>query len=45
MAGVLVHVHHDDGQFAANSLGVLAKAAGLGGEVTAFVAGSGIDDG
>jgi electron transfer flavoprotein alpha subunit len=45
MAGVLVHVHHDDGQFSANSLGVLAKAAGLGGEVTAFVAGSGIDDG
>jgi electron transfer flavoprotein alpha subunit len=44
MPGVLVHVHHDDGQFAANSLGVLAKAADLGGEVTAFVAGAGIDD-
>jgi len=43
--GVLVFVHHDDGQFAANSLGVLAKAATLGGDVTAFVAGSGIDDG
>ncbi|HEY2788566.1 MAG TPA: electron transfer flavoprotein subunit alpha/FixB family protein [Gaiellales bacterium] len=45
MAGVLVYAHHDDGQFAANSLGILAKAATLGGEVTAFVAGSGIDDG
>ncbi len=42
--GVLVYAHHDDGQFAANSLGILAKAATLGGEVTAFVAGSGIDD-
>ena len=45
MPGLLVYVHHDDGQFAANSLGVLAKAAGIGGEVTAFVAGAGIDDG
>jgi electron transfer flavoprotein alpha subunit len=45
MPGLLVFVHHDDGQFAANSLGVLAKAATLGGDVTAFVAGSGIDDG
>ena len=44
MAGVLVYAHHDDGEFAANSLGILAKAATLGGEVTAFVAGSGIDD-
>jgi len=43
--GVLVYAHHDDGEFAANSLGILAKAATLGGEVTAFVAGSGIDDG
>jgi electron transfer flavoprotein alpha subunit len=43
--GILVYVHHDEGEFSANSLGVLAKAAGLGGEVTAFVAGSGIDDG
>jgi electron transfer flavoprotein alpha subunit len=42
---VLVYMHHDDGEFSANSLGVLAKAAGLGGDVTAFVAGSGIDDG
>jgi electron transfer flavoprotein alpha subunit len=44
MAGILVYVHHDDGEFAPNSLGVLARAAALGGEVTAFVAGSGIDD-
>jgi len=43
--GILVYMHHDDGQFSANSLGVLAKAADLGGDVTAFVAGSGIDEG
>ena len=42
---LLVHVHHDDGEFNPNSLGVLAAAAGLGAQVTAFVAGSGIDDG
>jgi electron transfer flavoprotein alpha subunit len=41
---LLVYAHHDDGQFSANSLGVLAKAASLGGDVTAFVAGSGIED-
>jgi electron transfer flavoprotein alpha subunit len=45
VAGLLVYVHHDDGEFSPQGLGVLAKAAGLGGEVTAFVAGSGIDDG
>jgi electron transfer flavoprotein alpha subunit len=45
VAGILVYVHHDDGEFAANSLGVLAKAATLGGDVTAFVAGTGIEDG
>jgi electron transfer flavoprotein alpha subunit len=45
MARLLVYVHHDDGEFAQNSLGVLARAAALDGEVTAFVAGSGIDDG
>jgi electron transfer flavoprotein alpha subunit len=45
MADVLVFVHHDDGEFAANSLGALAKAAQLAGDVTAFVAGSGLDDG
>ena len=42
---LLVHVHHDDGEFSDQSLGVLAKAATLGADVTAFVAGSGIDDG
>ncbi len=40
----LVQVQHDGGQFAANSLGMLVKAASLGGEVTAFVAGSGVDE-
>ena len=45
MAGLLVYVHHDDGEFSPQGLGLLAKAAGLGGDVTAFVAGSGIDDG
>jgi len=45
MAGVLVYVDHDDGAFNPNSLGVLVKAASLGVPVTAFVAGSGIDDG
>ena len=42
---LLVYVHADDGEFNPNSLGVLARAAELGGEVAAFVAGSGIDDG
>src|SRR5437763_8551967 len=42
---ILVYVHHDDGELSPQGLGLLAKAAGLGGEVTAFVAGSGIDDG
>jgi electron transfer flavoprotein alpha subunit len=42
---ILVYVHHDDGEFSPQGLGLLAKAADLGGEVTAFVAGSGIDDG
>ncbi len=45
MAGLLVYVHHDDGEFSPQGLGLLAKAAGLGGDVTAFVAGSGVDDG
>jgi electron transfer flavoprotein alpha subunit len=45
VAGLLVYVHHDDGEFSPQGLGLLAKAAELGGEVTAFVAGSGIDDG
>ena len=41
----IVFVDHDEGAFNPNSLGVLVKAASLGGEVIAFVAGSGIDDG
>ena len=41
----LVYVHSDAGEFADNSLGMLARAAELDGDVTAFVAGSGIDDG
>jgi electron transfer flavoprotein alpha subunit len=45
VAGLLVYVHHDDGEFSPQGLGLLAKAGDLGGEVTAFVAGSGIDDG
>src|SRR5437763_13297043 len=42
---ILVFVHHDDGEFSPQGLGLLAKAAELDGDVTAFVAGSGIDDG
>ncbi len=42
---LLVYVHRDEGDYAQNSLGVLAKAGSLGGGVTAFVAGSGIADG
>src|SRR4051812_4093249 len=40
----IVFIDHDEGAFNPNSLGVLAKAASLGGEVTAFVGGSAIDD-
>src|SRR3954466_13333932 len=40
----IVFMDHDEGVFNPNSLGVLAKATSLGGKVTAFVAGSGIDD-
>src|SRR6478752_4791000 len=40
----IVFMDHDEGAFNPNSLGVLAKAASLGGEVAAFVGGSGIDD-
>jgi electron transfer flavoprotein alpha subunit len=45
MAGTIVFVDHFEGTFHPNSLGVLVKAASLGGEVTAFVAGTGLDDG
>ena len=44
MAGLLVYVHLDEGELSPQSLGILAKAASLGGDVTAFVAGSGVDD-
>ena len=30
MAGILVYVHHDEGELSPQSLGVLAKAATLG---------------
>jgi len=43
VAGLLVFVQHDEGEFSPNSLGMLAKAASLA-EATAFVAGSGVDD-
>src|SRR3954453_15888651 len=42
---VLVYVQHEDGRFAAQSLGALAKAASLGREVVAFVAGEGVEGG
>jgi len=42
---LLVYVHSEDGEFNGNSLGVLARAGELGGDVTAFVAGEGLDDG
>src|SRR4051794_41857073 len=45
MSGTIVFVDHDGDAFNPNSLGALAKASTLGGEVTAFVAGSGLDDG
>ncbi len=38
-------IEHFEGSFSPNSLGVLARAAAQGGDLTAFVAGSGIDDG
>src|SRR3954447_4125047 len=44
MACTIVFVEHFEGDFNPNSLGVLARAS-QSGEVTAFVAGSGIDDG
>jgi electron transfer flavoprotein alpha subunit len=41
----IVFVDHDEGTFNPNSLGVLARTGSQGGDVVAFVAGSGIDDG
>ena len=42
---LLVHVHHDDGEFSDSELGVLAKAATLGGRGHRIRRGIGIDDG
>jgi electron transfer flavoprotein alpha subunit len=40
----LVFLEHHDGQFAKNALGVLGKAASLGGDVHGVVIGSGVRD-
>jgi len=40
----LVFLEHHDGELARGSLGVLSKAAGLGGDVAGVVAGSGVGD-
>jgi electron transfer flavoprotein alpha subunit len=45
MSGTIVFIDHDGGAFAPNSLGMLARASTLGGDVAAFVAGTGLDDG
>ena len=44
MAGTLVFLEHHDGSLTKGSLGVLSKAAALGGEVHGVVAGSGVRD-
>src|SRR4051794_3732060 len=44
MPATIVFVDHFEGEFNPNSLGLLARAS-QSGDVTAFVAGSGIDDG
>jgi electron transfer flavoprotein alpha subunit len=44
MATTLVFLEHHDGQLQRNALGVLAKAASLGGEVAGAVLGSGVSD-
>ena len=41
-AGTLVFLEHHEGEIVRNALGVLSKAAGLGGEVAGVVAGSGV---
>ena len=45
MAATIVFVDHFDGAFNPNSLGVLARASSEGGDIAAFLAGAGIDDG
>jgi electron transfer flavoprotein alpha subunit len=42
MAGTLVFLEHHDGEIVRNALGVLSKAAALGGDVAGVVAGSGV---
>jgi electron transfer flavoprotein alpha subunit len=44
MATTLVFLEHHDGQLQRNALGVLARAASLGGEVAGAVLGSGVSD-
>jgi electron transfer flavoprotein alpha subunit len=44
MAGTLVFLEHHDGELQKGALGVLAKAAQLGGEVAGVVLGSGVAD-
>ena len=40
----LVFLEHHEGEFVRNSLGVLSKAAALGGDVAGVIAGSGVRD-
>ena len=42
MAGTLVFLEHHDGEIVKNALGVLSKAASLGGDVSGVLAGSGV---
>jgi electron transfer flavoprotein alpha subunit len=44
VAGTLVFLEHHEGELVRNSLGVLSKAAALGGDVGGVVAGSGVKD-
>jgi electron transfer flavoprotein alpha subunit len=44
MAGTLVFLEHHDGEIVKSSLGVLSKAASLGGDVAGVVVGSGVRD-
>ena len=43
MPGTLVFLEHHDGELQMDSLGVLGKAVQLGGEVSALIAGSGVE--
>jgi len=42
VAGTLVFLEHHDGEIVKNALGVLSKAASLGGDVSGVLAGSGV---